>query len=144
MYAYTYIHTYTYLRTYIPRPCIHIHIYIYIHAYFKHANAHTNIHRHIRTYILALQKIRHYGPHIYSIAVFHVFRLFEILTNIRRAHDVVIFMCIFITRIHVRIPIHVHKQQWLWHIQNFCFNCRHGYRAGGLTHFLAGFTSWLV
>ena len=59
------------------------------------------------------QKIRHYGPHIYSIAVFHVFRLFEILTNIRRAHDVVIFMCIFITRIHVRIPIHVHKQQWL-------------------------------
>ena len=59
------------------------------------------------------QKIRHYGPHIYSIAVFHVFRLFEVLTNIRRAHDVVIFMCLFITRIHVRIPIHVHKQQWL-------------------------------
>ena len=89
MHIHTYIHTYTYLRTYIPRPCIHIHIYIYIHAYFKHANAHTNIHRHIRTYILALQKIRHYGPHIYSIAVFHVFRLFQTLTNIRRAHDVV-------------------------------------------------------
>ena len=63
---------------------------------------------------------------------FHVFRLFHILTSIRRAHDVVILKCIFINRIHVR------KQQWLSHIQNVCFNCRHGYRAGGLTHFLAG------
>ena len=78
------------VQTYYPT---YIYVYIYIYIY--------------------TQKIRHYGPHIYSIAVFHVFRLFEILTNIRRAHDVVIFMCIFITRIHVRIPIHVHKQQWL-------------------------------
>ena len=46
-------------------------------------------------FILVFQKIRHYGPHIYSIAVFHVFRLFEILTNIRRAHDVVIFQFFF-------------------------------------------------
>ena len=84
-------------------------IYIYVHIVCMYVCMYVCIY----IYIIYIQKIRHYGPHIYSIAVFHVFRLFEILTNIRRAHDVVIFMCIFITRIHVRIPIHVHKQQWL-------------------------------
>ena len=76
--------------------------------------------------IILIQKITHYGPHIYSIAVCHVFRLFQILTNIRRAHDIVILMCVFIIRNMYVYPYMCIKQQWLSHIQNFCFTYRHG------------------